>query len=221
MRAKLVRLGAVALGACVLVVSPLASAQGRAPGAADQGGSNDDKTARKPDAKSEAPVLAFTQSAFGVHESGVGAQATGGGFGTSAGVVEPLYGGQVYGSPTDKLLLLGSAERTLKGEFAPSASVAYRILGSHQDGYALSALGRFKTEGFDEVGGEVETGALFAWTGSKLHLDANAIVGFGLEEEGKKAEGEGGAEGEVDGELKLRFGYDVAAWIRVGLDGQV
>jgi hypothetical protein len=163
------------------------------------------------DVKRETVKLAFTESAFGVREKRFGAMATAGAFATSPRHTEALGGGMLYGSPLERLLLVLTTERTFDGRWAPAGTVAFRFVGSNIQGYALSGLARYRTEGFSELGGEVEGGILFSLAQRGLHLDANLVFGGGVEEE---------EAGEADGELKLRAGYDVARWLRVGLDGQ-
>lgn len=181
---------------------PTSPAETPAPAAAD------DTTPR--DVKVEVPFVAYTQSAFGAHERTVGAQGYGEAHGDPA---QHGFGGGfvVYGSPVDRLTLIGTTERGLFHEWAPTGTVAFRIAGSVEQGWGLAALARYKMEGFDEAGGEIETGVMFSLSRSRAHLDVNAIGGTGTEE----AEG-----GEMDVEARVRAGYDVLPWMRLGLDGQ-
>jgi hypothetical protein len=164
------------------------------------------------DVKNEAPRLAFCESGFGMSAPAVGVAA----FGTGRGAAdrsaqEPqLTGGlQLFGSPFSRLTLIGFAERVYGGSWRPTATAVVRVVGGLPQGWALGALARYKAEGFAEIEGEIELGALFAWVRDGWHLDLNAIVGTGFEES------------ETDAEGKLRVGYDLAEWMRVGMDGQV
>jgi hypothetical protein len=160
------------------------------------------------DVRGDVPVLAFTHSAFGSRSGKVGAHGFGYGTGASSGSVGG-GGLTVYGSPLNRLTLLATAERHADGTFAPHASLAYRVLGSIEDGWALAAMGTYKAEGFAEVEGEVELGALFSIMRDRWHFDLNAVAGGGFE-----------ASEELDAEAKLRLGYDVADWARLGVDGR-
>jgi hypothetical protein len=161
-----------------------------------------------PTAATETPTVAFTHSAFGVSAGTIG----GAGYGESSGPFQaspsPQFGGglRIWGSPIDRLTLFADAERREEGErkFAPSASVQVRILGDRARGWALSLLGRYKAEAFAELGGEAEFAVLGSYARRGLHLDGNAIVGVGFEDE------------ESDGELLGRVGYDVLPFLRVG-----
>jgi hypothetical protein len=157
--------------------------------------------------RSDVPVLALTHSAFGSRSGKVGAH--GFGYGTAASNSVGGGGFTVYGSPLNRLTLLATAERHADGKFAPNASIAYRIVGSLEDGWALAAMGTYKAEGFAEVEGEVEFGALFSILRDRWHFDLNAVAGGGFEESE-----------EFDAEAKLRVGYDVADWFRLGVDGR-
>jgi hypothetical protein len=160
------------------------------------------------DVRDDVPVIALTHSAFGSRSGKVGAH----GFGYATGASGGSLGGgglTVYGSPLNRLTLLATAERFTDERFAPSASLAYRILGSIEDGWALAAMGTYKAEGFAEVEGEVELGAMFSLLRDRWHLDFNAVAGGGFEESE-----------EFDAEAKLRLGYDVVDWLRLGLDSR-
>ena len=167
------------------------------------------------DVKNEVPILAYTYQAYGASKGTVGAQAYGLGLGAS-GQRGILGGGlTVWGSPMERLTLIGDAQRNVFGDFAPSAAVVFRLLGSPNDGWSLGALGKFKVDGFaggptkNEVESEMELGALVSFVRSGWHLDMNAIAGRGT-----------GEEGETDAEGRLRFGKDVSEWVRVGIDSQ-
>lgn len=88
----------------------------------------------------------------------------------------------------------------------------FRLLGSLTEGYALGVLAQYKAEGFDELGGEAEVGFTGAARAGRFTVMGNLVAGMGLEEK------EGG---EVDGEAKVRVGYDVVDTLRLGAEGQV
>lgn len=166
-----------------------------------------------PTAASETPTVAYTHSAFGVRNHVVGAA----GYGESRGSFEssprPEFGGglRIWGAPIDRLTLFADAERRDEGNnrrFAPSASVQVRILGDHAKGWALGLLGRYKAEAFAELGGEAEFAVLGSYERRALHLDGNVVFGTAFEE------------GESDGELLVRVGYDVIPYLRVGAEGR-
>ena len=164
-----------------------------------------------PTAATETPTVAHTHSAFGVSQGTFG----GAGYGESRGRFSPAnpnFGGglRLWWSPIDRLTLLVDAERREGGEqeFAPSASVAFRILGDRKVGWALAAMARYKAEAFAELAGEAEFAVMGSYARKGLHLDANTIFGVAFEEE------------ESDGELLLRGGYDVLPYLRVGGEGR-
>jgi len=160
------------------------------------------------DVRDDVPVVALTHSAFGSRPGKVGAH----GFGYATGASSGSVGGggvTVYGSPLNRLTLLVTGERFSDERFAPNASLAYRVLGSIEDGWALAAMGTYKAEGFAEIEGEVELGAMFSLMRDRWHLDFNAVAGGGFEESE-----------EFDAEAKLRVGYDIVDWLRLGLDGR-
>jgi len=153
-------------------------------------------------------VLAFTHSAFGARAGKLGAH----GFG-SAQWAESGGAGRggvtVYGSPFNRLTLLATGERRLDGRYGPTASLAYRVLGSVEQGWSVAAMGAYKAEGFAEIEGEIELGALFSMARDGWHLDVNGVAGGGLEESE-----------EFDAETKVRGGYDATNWLRVGFDSR-
>jgi hypothetical protein len=168
------------------------------------------------DARNEAPVVAYAYSAYGAPAG------TGGALGYGLGLVGPgqrATGGggvTVWGSPFDRLTLVGDALRDvyLLDHFAPSAAAIVRLAGGPGDGWSLAALGKYKVEGFGSDGNgdmesELEGGMLLSYARDRLHLDANGITGFGLTDDG-----------EIDAELRLRGGYDLLPVLRVGADGQ-
>jgi hypothetical protein len=166
------------------------------------------------DVRSEAPIVAYAYSATGATAGTVGAQAYG--LGLAASRQRATLGGGVtaWGSPIDRLTLVGDGARDIFGNFAPSAAAVVRLFGRPGDGFSLGALGKFKVDGFgvgpnDEIESEVESGLLLSYAKLGWHLDLNAIGGMGL-----------GDDGEVDAEARARFGRDIGSLLRVGLDGQ-
>jgi hypothetical protein len=173
-------------------------------------------TAGPRDAKAEIPTLAFAYSAFGTQAGTYGA--LGYGSGLAGGQQKATGGGGVigWGSPIDRLTVIVDAPRDvyLQGHFAPSAAAIVRLFGTPGRGFAFSGLAKYKVEGFGtdpngDTESEIEGGLLLSYAGAGLHLDLNAITGFGLTEEG-----------EIDTEARARFGYDASRWVRVGVDGQ-
>jgi hypothetical protein len=160
------------------------------------------------DGRDDAPVFALTHSAFGTRANKIGAQAFG--YGQSAADGSAGGGGlMIHGSPLDRLTLSVTGQRHLDSRLAPSASVAYRLVGSLDQSWALAAMGTYKAEGFAEIEGEVELGVLFSIFQNRWHFDVNAVAGGGLEESE-----------EFDAEAKLRAGYDVTDWLRLGADAR-
>jgi hypothetical protein len=122
-------------------------------------------------------------------------------------------GATVWGSPVDRLTLVGDAARDVFGNFAPSASAIVRLYGKPNDGFSIGAIGKFKVDGFgvgpnNEIESEIESGILLSYARAGYHLDMNAITGFGT-----------GDDGEIDTEGRLRFGKDLGSMVRVGADG--
>jgi hypothetical protein len=120
-------------------------------------------------------------------------------------------GMHIAASPIGRLTLQGFVGRGRDGRWAPTAGAHVRILGEQARGFALGAMARYRTEGFTEAGGEAEAGLTLGFKRSGLVLDANALAGVGVEE--KEA-------GESDAEFAGRAGYDVASWVRLGVQGQ-
>ncbi len=206
--ARRARSSAAAAAACALVALP-ASAQeistsgARAPDAAH-------------DAKAEAPTVAWAYTAFGAPAGSVGAQAYG--LGLAGPRQSALLGGGVlaWAALSERVTLVVDAPRDVyrEGHFAPSAAAIVRLVGKPGEGFSLGALGKYKVDGFGvapggELESEAEAGLLASYVGDGLHLDLNAITGVGLTDEG-----------EVDTEVRARVGYDVASFVRIGLDGQ-
>jgi hypothetical protein len=171
-------------------------------------------TSAERDIRQTIPNVAYAYSAHGARARTLGAQAYGVGL-TAAGQRGTLGGGvSLWGSPIDRVTLIGDGQRNLFGDFSPSFAIVGRLLGA-DDGWSLGALGKFKVDGFaggpqrDEVESEIESGLLLSYAHAAWHLDANAIGGVGT-----------GDEGEVDAEGRLRFGRDVGSLLRLGVDGQ-
>jgi hypothetical protein len=185
------------------------------------------------DIREEIPLLAYTTSAFGAPRMTMGALGYGGVLGAPAasslgtGLVNPISAGggaRIWGSPIDRLTIVLEVARPLDDKACggagkpcvpanaakPSASVIGRILGSKAQGYALSAQLTYRTDGFADFGGEVEGSLLFSLARAGFHLDTNVTFGGAADPD----------EHEADGEVKLRAGYDVTSWFRVGLDGR-
>jgi hypothetical protein len=174
------------------------------------------------DVRSEIPNAAYAYTAHGATARSLGAMVYG--LGVGAAEQKSILGGgvTVWGSPIDRLTLIGDAQRNVFGNFSPSFGGVVRLLGKANDGWSLGALGKFKVEGFgrpggigtppaeaDEIESELETGLLLSFGRGGYHLDLNTIAGFGL-----------GDDGEIDTEGRLRLGYDVMDALRVGIDGQ-
>jgi hypothetical protein len=159
----------------------------------------------------DVPRVAYTDTAFGVGALTMGAAGFGEARGSANANAQPHLGGGVrlWGSPIDRLVLVLDAERRDSNDkFAPAVTAQVRIFGSEQDGWALGLLGRYKTEGFASVEGEIESGILVSASRARFHLDANAVVGGDFD----------GKEG--DGELLARGGYDVLPFLRLGFEGR-
>jgi hypothetical protein len=118
--------------------------------------------------------------------------------------VDASGGIRFWGSFLDRFVIQGEAGKDAKGRFAPSVTLAARLLGDGKSGWAAGVLGRYRTEGFSTVEGEVEGGLLGGYARNRLHLDAGLIAGVGIEES------------EADAELLFRLGYDLAAIFRLG-----
>jgi len=196
---------------------PAGPAPSRAPSFADAAQPDEAQPAAEPrDVKAGIPNLAYAYQATGAPARTMGVQAYGLGLVGGGGGQKAVAGGGVtmWGSPIDRLTLIGDASRDAFGQFAPSAAAVVRLVGRANDGWSLGAIGKYKIEGFgvgpnDEIESELESGLLVSYARYGWHLDANAITGFGL-----------GDDGEIDVEGRLRLGRDVASLLRVGLDGQ-
>ncbi len=177
------------------------------------------------DVRAQVPSFAYAYSASGAAPRTLGAQTYG--LGVAATRQKGIVGGgiSVWGSPIDRLTIIGDAQRDTFGNFAPSLAIVGRILGKRDDGWSLGALGKFKMEGFGsgkpigvgtpptkpgEVESEIEAGVLLSYARrGGVHLDLNAVTGMGT-----------GDDGEVDSEARVRVGYDVTSDFRLGIDGQ-
>jgi hypothetical protein len=157
-----------------------------------------------------APQGAYAVSAFGTPSANIGVGAASGvQTGTGTGRGSEFQGGMtIFGAPIDRLTLFGTGERRFDGTYAPSAGIIVRLFGSRVEGWALSIGGKYKADGFADVGGETELGFFGSYARNGWHADANAVVGAGFEEK------------ESDGEARFRLGYEVAPSVRVGIDGQ-
>jgi len=156
-------------------------------------------------------VTDLVENPFGTKRSMVFAGATG--TGVTQNSTDTAQGGVILGgSPVNRLTLHGFVGRDENGRLAPSATIHVRFLGDYAAGYALGALVRYKTEGFTEAGGEAEIGITGGFHRAGFHLDANLVGGLGVEESEM---------GEVDAEGRLRLGYDVIRFVRLGAVGQV
>lgn len=175
----------------------------------DQGKQVEAKPPDPKDASREVPRVAYTHTAFGSSTVSIGAAGMAESHGGASNRAFLGGGIRVWGSPVDRLTLLADGERReANGEFAPSVSAQFRILGSRADGFALAVLGRYKTEGFAELGGETEFGFLGSYAKHALHLDINGVIGGNAEER----------EGDV--ELLFRGGYEVTTFLRIGAEGR-
>jgi hypothetical protein len=79
-------------------------------------------------------------SSLVLSSSKIGAQAFGFAQGAGGGT-EGGGGLTIHGSPLNRLTLLATGQRYADGHFAPSASIAYRVLGSFDEGWGLAAMG--------------------------------------------------------------------------------
>jgi len=169
------------------------------------------------DAKTEVPIAAYTYTATGAPAGTYGAYLYGTGLAASRQSATAGGGVTAWGSPVDRLTLVADVPRDvyLLGHFAPSLAAIVRLAGKANEGWSLGAIGKYKVEGFGtapdgDFESEIEGGLLLSYGERRgLHLDVNAITGFGLTDDG-----------EIDTEGRLRFGYDVAPMVRIGVDGQ-
>jgi hypothetical protein len=165
------------------------------------------------DPRLAAPTVAFAYSVPDDRAGSVGALAYG--TATTTATRPTLGGGALlFGSPVDRLTLVGDFGRNTFGRFAPSAAGLFRIAGRANEGFSLAGLAKYKIEGFgvgpkNEIESELEGGLVASYAQGGLHADVNGVTGFGL-----------GDEGEVDAEGRARVGYDIGSHVRLGLDGQ-
>jgi hypothetical protein len=162
------------------------------------------------------PLTSYTYSATGAPERTVGARVSG--FSLSERGREGVFGGgiAVWGAPIARLTLVAEANRNVYKDFSPSFGATYRFIGNANRGLNLGALARYKVDGFgkgpdkDEIEGELEGGALLGYHRGRLHFDTNAILGVGTTEDG-----------DADVEARVRAGYDLNQYVRLGIDGQL
>jgi hypothetical protein len=158
----------------------------------------------------DVPLVAYTSNAFGGDAATLGVSGFTETRASSSRTQGLANGGlRVFGTPIDRLtIMLDAQRREENNEFAPSLTAQVRLLGSTKEGWALSALGRYKTEGFAEFGGELEGGVLFSASNLGFHVDTNLIAGGDFDG------------GESDGEFLARGGYDLTRFLRVGAEGR-
>ena len=159
----------------------------------------------------DVPRVAYTDSAFGVGALTLGAAGFGEARGSANASAQPHLGGglRIWGSPIDRLVLVLDAQRRdSNDQFAPAVTAQIRIFGSESEGWAVSVLGRYKTEGFASIEGEIESGILVSVSQRGFHFDGNIVAGGDFD----------GKEG--DGELLNRAGYDVLPFLRLGAEGR-
>jgi hypothetical protein len=168
------------------------------------------------DVRDEVPVVGYAQSAFGASRmTGGAAMYAGVLYGqpsptgpAGAGKTMPQYGARVWGSPIDRLTLTLEVDRRDFSAATPSATIAVRILGSRAAGWAVGAAATYRSEGFANIVGELEGSLLVSVSRYRLHADLNGTFGAAF------------AEHEMDTEVKLRLGYDVTSWMRIGGDSR-
>jgi hypothetical protein len=199
-----------ALAATLALLQSLASTAGAA----------EDGAAGARDVRGAVPIVAYSYSAFGVPAGTVGGQAYGLALLGSGQASAGGGGGMVWGSPVERLTLIGDAALDPTGRFAPSAAALVRVFGDPQRGWSFGALGRVERAGFgleptrtrdspDELEPELDTGVLLSYAEYGWHADVNAIAGYGT-----------GDDADVDGEGRLRLARDLGRWVRLGVDGQ-
>lgn len=169
---------------------------------------------RPQDARTIVPVIGYGMSAFGAAPMSAGTQGyVGMLYGQpnpegTAGKLVPQGGARIWGSPVDRLTLLLEVDKRDFSAAKPSATVAVRIFGSRKVGWAIGAALTYRTEGFANVAGEIEGALLASFSKYGFHADLNGIFGAAVSER------------EMDAEVKLRLGYDVTKWLRIGADGR-
>lgn len=168
------------------------------------------------DVRDEVPVVGYAQNAFGASRMTAGASGyVGVLYGQpnpagdkGAGKTLPQGGAHMWGSPVDRLTLSLDVDRRDFSSPTPSATVAVRILGGRAAGWAVAAAATYRAEGFANVVGEVEGSVLASFSRYRLHADLNGVFGAAIKEP------------EMDSEVKLRLGYDVTSWMRIGADSR-
>jgi hypothetical protein len=167
------------------------------------------------DIRDEVPLIGYTVSAFGASARTAGAAGyagvlTGAAVPAASGAssTQATGGARIWGSPVDRLTIMLAVDRRYYDKAAPSATAIVRIFGDRDRGWALGLMATYRTDGFAELGGEIEGGLDFSVARSRFRADANLVVG---------GEPDGG---DADGELRLRLGYDATRWLRIGADGQ-
>lgn len=184
--------------------------------AAPPGGDTVAPPPKPTDARDEIPVMSYTQSAFGASRLTVGAAGyVGVLYGQpnpagqpDAGKTLPQGGARIWGSPVDRLTLSVQVDRRDFSSPSPSATIAVRLAGSRAAGWAIGASAMYKAEGFAQVVGELEGALLASISHRGLHVDLNGVFGAAF------------TEPEMDAEVKLRLGYDVTPWMRIGGDSR-
>ncbi len=174
------------------------------------------KPDRPRDARDAAPIVGTTVTAFGAPGWSAGAAGYAGFLGLSrptpgTQAYEPGGGARIWAAPVDRLTVLVEIDRRYYRGFSPAVTAMVRIAGDRRRGWALGAGMSYRAESFAELGGELEGALHLSVARAGFHSDLNVVAGGGLEEE---------AGGEADGEVKLRLGYDVASWLRIGADGR-
>jgi hypothetical protein len=168
---------------------------------------------RPRDARDAAPLVGTTVSAFGAPAWSAGAAGYAGVLGLSRATpgtqaVEPGGGARLWASPVDRLTVLVELDRRYYADFGPAVTGMVRIAGDRRRGWAVGAGLTYRADSFAELGGELEGAMHLSFARAGFHSDVNVVAGGGLEES------------EADGEVKLRLGYDVTSWMRVGADGR-
>jgi hypothetical protein len=166
------------------------------------------------DARDVTPVVGYGVSAFGAARMSAGAAGYVGVLygqpnpdGTT-GKTLPQGGARIWGSPVDRLTIMFEVDRRDFSAAAPSATVAVRIFGDRASGWAIGAAATYRAEGFANIAGEIEGAVLASFSRYRLHADLNGVFGGALTER------------EMDAEVKLRLGYDVTPWLRIGGDSR-
>lgn len=169
---------------------------------------------RPADARQTTPVLGYGQSAFGAAARSAGALGYAGlMYGQpnptgETGKLLPQGGARIWGSPIERLTILLEVDRRDFGTASPSATLAVRLFGSREKGWAVGAAATYRAEGFAHIVGEMEGSLLVSFARRGFYADLNGVFGAAF------------AEKEADAEVKVRLGYDVTSWMRVGADSR-